>query len=692
MTTIADRTVITSALPYIHGVPHLGNIVGSILPADVVHRYMDVRGEDNIFICGSDEHGTPLELAAMEADRGPREHADIQHRKVKDVLERFDMDFTLYGRTHTQYNREQTHEMFRELYNNGYITEEEQELPYCNDCERFLPDRYIEGECPHCGGLARGDQCDETDCGKLLEPEEIIEPYCTICDGRNIEFRTTKNLFLDLPAFEDQLKEWLKTNEPIPDNQKAEVLNLIDDGLEQRCITRDIAWGFDVPTEGLEGLDDDIYDDKVLYVWFDAPIGYIGITRQYFASQDDEARWEEYWKGADSSTMYSIGKDNTIFHTVIWPSILLGQHDEYRMPDYEFIHQYLLSEDVQFSKSRGTGLTSEKALDLLPSDYWRYYLVSVLPLGHDASFSWDDLEARINGELNDTVGNYANRVLSLAEKWFDGRVPEPDNLNEQAREFLAGEDGVHDLLDEIEHAVEQDRDIRKALGSAVGIARRGDEFLSDTEPWKHEAVQEDVIYACLVSLKALAVGMYPVTPAAARRLNGMIDPGTELIDSSDQLVAAKDIHALEQGAELGEREILFEKVDADELQDQLDDDTDTDEEDDTMTEDTISFDQFQDLDMRTATIVDVEDHPNADKLYLLQVDFGDTTKQSCAGLKPHFEPEELEGRSVIAVYNLESAELRGERSETMVLAVETDDGDVVTLTTSEDVPDGLEVH
>lgn len=698
MITVSKK-IVTSALPYIHGVPHLGNIVGSILPADIYHRFLDVKGTDNIYICGSDEHGTPLELAALEADTPVEDHADAQHEKVKSVLEDFDMDFSLYSRTHTEYNREQTHDMFRKLYKNGYITEKTQELPYCKNCERFLPDRYIEGECPHCGGLGRGDQCDE--CTSLLEPDELIDPYCTICEGSDIEFRETKNLFLELPKFEQQLKEWLKTDAPVPDNVKSEVLNLIDDGLEDRCITRDIAWGFDVPTEGLD-LDDDVYDDKVLYVWFDAPIGYIGITREYFADQGDQSKWEDYWQHDRAETIYSIGKDNTIFHTVIWPSILLGQQDEYTLPDYEFIHQYLLAEDVQFSKSRGTGLTSRKALDLLPADYWRFYLASALPIHHDTTFSWEDFGATINGELNDTVGNYVNRVLSLAEKWFDGTVPDTEvkELDEQTHTFLfsgdeADKPGVMERVKRYEDEIEGEKDLKQGLEEAVAIARRGDEFLSDREPWNHEARRQDVIYACLQSLRALAVTLYPYTPGAAEDIWQMLDAPGEVDDERDLLEEVRDTGSfLDPGHGLGERAILFEKVETDELQEELaamdDTDDDDEDEDDTMT-DQISFEQFQETDLRTGTIAEVEEHPNADKLYIMQVDLGDETKQTCAGLKPHFEPDELEGRQVIAVANLEPSELRGETSECMVLAVDSED-DVVLLQPSEEVADGLEVR
>ncbi|MCJ7429032.1 MAG: methionine--tRNA ligase [Candidatus Nanohaloarchaeota archaeon QJJ-5] len=690
---VSDKTIITSALPYIHGVPHLGNIVGSLLPADIYHRYLDIVGEENIFICGSDEHGTPLELAALEAGVPVEEYADQQHETVKSVLEDFNLDFTEYGRTDTPFNEKQTHEMFKNLYKNGYITEKAQQMPHCANCDRFLPDRYIEGECPHCGGLARGDQCDEQGCGKLIEPEELIDPYCTICGESDISFRETKNLYLQLSLFEDELKAWVKDTAPIPDNVKSEVLNLIDEGLEDRCITRDIDWGFSVPTADFDDLDDDRYEDKVLYVWFDAPIGYIGITRQYLAAQGDESQWEQYWKHEDADTVYSIGKDNTIFHTVIWPAILLGQQEGYNLPDYEFIQQYLLSDDVQFSKSRGTGLSSSEALDLLPPDYWRFYLAAVMPINHDTSFGWDDFETRINADLNDTIGNYVNRVLSLTDKWFDGTVPEPsDQRRDACHTFLHGDDGVFDLLEQYQTTIEDERNLKKGLEKAVRIAHRGDEFLSDQEPWNNEHRREDVIYSCLQSLKALALALYPYTPDASEQLWGMLHDGANLSFGDDHIAALRRKETfLSPGASLGKTEILFEKVDAEDLAaavEETDDATD-DNEDDTM--ETISFEDFDAVDLRTATIKEVTDHPNADKLYVLQIDVGGDVKQSCAGLKPYKSPEELEDKQVIVVNNMEPTELRGKTSECMLLAVEDAD-DVVVLEPERNVSDGLEVH
>jgi methionyl-tRNA synthetase len=658
-------------------VPHLGNIVGSLLPADIFHRYLDVRGVDNIYICGSDVHGTPLELEALEQDMPVEELAEQQDEKVKDVLDRMEMDFTFWGNTDSDYNRKQTHEMFEELYVNGYVNEKEQNLPYCNNDERFLPDRYIEGECPHCGGLARGDQCDE--CGKLVEPEEIIEPECQICGGSDIEFRDTTHLYLDLPQFKEDLKEWIENADPqpVPDSIIKEVENAIDE-TEERCITRDIDWGFEIPTERvnerieeegleIEKIDAEKYEDKVLYVWFDAPIGYIGFTREYFANQGNEEEWKKYWE--DSDTYYSIGKDNTIFHTVIWPSMLKGASNEdieYEMPHYEFIQQYLLAEDTQFSKSRGTGLSTSDALDMYPADYWRFYLARKIPEDHDTKFSWEDFEAEINNVLNDTVGNFVNRTLSLAEQWFDNEVP-VGNFTQADEEALeeAGE-----AVDEYVEAFE-DHCLKEGLEHAIELARIGDRYLSEEEPWNNEERREETIHVSIQIIRALGATLYPFTPETTRKIEDMLDTDIHTSEGTDELVDPL-LGGLEPGHELGEREILFEKIDT---SDQREDE----EEEEAPDEDTVSFEEFQKMDIRTGEVQSVEEHPNADKLYKVKVDIGSEVLQTCAGLKNFYGKDELKGKSVVVLANLEPTELCGEKSECMMLAAETEDGETVSL-------------
>ncbi|MFB6159359.1 MAG: methionine--tRNA ligase [Candidatus Nanohalobium sp.] len=682
MSSDQRKVTVTSALPYVHGVPHLGNIT-AFLPADLLHRYLDVKGVENEFIWGSDVHGTPLELEAIERGMPVEELKDEQHEKVKEVLADFKFDYSIYSDTHSEYNRKQTHDMFEELYCSGHINEKEQILPYCKNDERFLPDRYVEGECPHCGGLARGDQCD--DCGKLVEPDEIDNKECQICGETEVEMRETTHLFLDLPQFKEELLEWLENSEktPIPEHKVNEYRNAIKD-TEQRCITRDIEWGFDIPVERINQrieeesleipkLDKEVYEDKVAYVWFDAPIGYIGFTREYFNGSEE---WKEHWN-QDAETYYSLGKDNGIFHTVMWPSMLIGASNEeieYGLPNYEFIHEWLLAEDTKFSKSRGKGLSTEEALEMYPADYWRFYLTRRLPQKEDTNFSWQDFEDEVNGVLNNTVGNFVNRALSLAEDWFEGRVPEHE-LKKQDEEAL---EKTKELLEKYDEQFEN-HEIKEALETAIELARHGDKYLSKEQPWNHEERREETIYVTIQMINALSKTLYPFTPEAseetAEQLNTEIDTEKGINDLE------KTVGELEPGHKLGEREILFEKIDTSEHQEKYSSDTEDDkmEEEHSFNEDTVSFEDFQEMDIRTGKVRRVEEHPNADKLYKVQVDVGKTTLQTCAGLKKHYTKEELKNRKVIVLANLEPAEMRGEKSECMMLAAESDDGETVSL-------------
>lgn len=661
-----------------------------MLPADIFHRYLDIKGVDNEFICGSDVHGTPLELEALERDVPVEDLVQNQHEKVKGVLNEFELDFSIYSNTDCEFNRKQTHDMFEELYINGYINEKEQHLPYCNNDERFLPDRYIEGECPNCGGLARGDQCDE--CGQLVEPEEIINPECQICGKSDIEFKDTTHLYLDLPQFKDELTEWIENAEPqpVPDSSINEVKNAIEN-TEQRCITRDIEWGFEIPAERVNDrieeedldipkLDSDRYDKKVLYVWFDAPIGYIGFTRELFDQRGNEEEWKDYW--VDSDVYHSIGKDNTIFHTVIWPSMLAGASTneiEYEMPHYEFIQQFLMAEDTQFSKSRGTGLSTREALDMYPADYWRFYLARNLPQDHDTKFSWSDFEAEINNVLNDTIGNFVNRTLSLAEKWFENEVPVGELEPQDTETVEEAETLVEEYVDSFEN-----HDLKEGLEKSIRLARLGDQYLSEEEPWNNEDRREETIHVALQIIRALGVTLYPFTPEASEKIGNMINVDIHVSEGVDELIDPL-LGGLEPGHELGEREILFEKIDVSEQKGESEDEM-TNEEDEEpkdsvkkFNKDTVSFEEFQDVDMRVAEVLEVEEHPNADKLYKVQLEVGGERLQTCAGLKEFYEKKELEGRQVVVLANLEPSELRGETSECMILVAESDDGEEVSL-------------
>lgn len=667
-------------------------MAGSVLPAELLHRYYDVRGTENIFVCGGDVHGTPLELEALERGEDPRDIKDEQTQKVREAYESLNVDFTIFSDTHSEYNRKQTHDMFEELYCKGLINEKTQNMAYCNDDERFLPDRYIEGECPHCGGLARGDQCD--DCGKLVEPEEIENAECQICNGNNIEFRDTDHLFLDLTEFKDEIKAWIKEENPVPDNMEKQILHDLEEA-EDRSITRDQDWGFQIPVErvnerieeedlDIPKLDPDVYDEKVLYVWFDAPIGYIGFTRELFEDSDE---WKKHWD-TDADIFYSIGKDNAIFHAVIWPTMLLGSRNEdieYGLPEYEFIQQYLMWEDGAFSKSRDRGIFIDEAVEYYPADYWRFYLAKMLPTDHDTNFSWDDFESEINNVLNDTVGNFVNRTLSLAEQWFDNEVPEAD-LTEDDIEML---EEVEGLVEEYNSKFE-DRSPKEALDRGLALARAGDRYLSEEEPWNNEDRREETIYVALQIIDKLGCTLYPFIPESSEKIMSMIGEDSR-IDSEQDLLSEDDLRPVEAGRELGDREILFEKIDVSDQKDEVDNMEEESEEDNVLNIETVSFEEFGEMDLRVGEVLSVEDHPNADRLYKIQVDVGETTLQTCAGLRNHYEAEELEGRKVVVLANLEPAELRGETSECMMLAAEDDSGNVSLLTTDQEMSIGSKI-
>ncbi len=635
-------------------------------------------------------HGTPLELEAIERDIPVEELKDEQHEKIEEVLEEMAMDFSIYSDTHSEYNKRQTHDMFTELYCNGYIKEKKQTLPYSKEDGRFLPDRYVEGGCPHCGGLSRGDQCD--DCGKLVEPEELTEPYSTISGSEDIEFRETTHLFFDLTKFKEELRDWIKNAEPqpVPDSKFEEVLNAIDD-TEPRCITRDIEWGFEIPVnrvnrriekEGLEveSLDADTYSNKVLYVWFDAPIGYIGFTRELFQDNDE---WKDYWTG-DAETYYSIGKDNTIFHAVMWPSMLTGSSTEetdYSLPHYEFIQEYLLAEDTKFSKSRGKGLSTEDALDMYPADYWRFYLARKIPRNHDTTFSWKDFESEINNVLNDTIGNFVNRTLSLTEKWFDNKAPAAD-LEQRDEEVV---DEAERIISEYEKFFEEHKP-KEALDKAVELARLGDRYLSEEEPWNNEDRRDETIHVSVRIIRALGVTLYPFTPETSEKIGGMLNTEIHTEEGFNEFVDPL-LGGIESGHRLGKREILFEKIEVDEKKDAMEE-----SEEDSFNDNTVSFEDFQDMDIRVGEVVSVEEHPNADKLYKVKIDIGEATLQTCAGLKNHYRPDELDGKKVTILANLEPAELRGEKSECMMLAAEDEEGNVSLLKSEGDIEKGSRIR
>jgi methionyl-tRNA synthetase len=493
------KTIVTSALPYINAMPHLGNVAGSILPSDVYSRYLRMKGEDVIFICGSDEHGTPTELSAIKRGMVPIEFARQQHKEVKRALEELECAFSVYGETDSEANREITYCFFEALNKNGYIMTVEDTQPYCTVDRRFISDRFIEGICPYCKKPnARGDQCD--DCGKLLEPQQLIEPYCKICGNKEVEFRKTKNLALDLTKLQPAIKAFVEKNSSTwTKNAVNKTLSYIKLGLKPRDITRDLSLGFPVPMKGFEG--------KVFYVWFDAVLGYIGITKGW-----DESAVKDYWLDKRTRLVQFMGKDNIEFHTMIWPGILIGADLGYVMPHTIIAYEFLHSRAIKFSKSRGVGLNIKNALGIMRADYWRFTLIYLLPETADTEFSLSAMSEIVNKIMNDKIGNLIHRALSIAKsnRQLLGEVSVSADY----------EDAVKKSLESYSSNFERIR-IREALRDVVGLADMANGIMSNEKPWellgKDDARFSGIIGTVLKISQIVGMLLWPFTPEASAK-------------------------------------------------------------------------------------------------------------------------------------------------------------------------------
>ncbi|MEA2070096.1 MAG: methionine--tRNA ligase, partial [Asgard group archaeon] len=386
----SKRYLITSALPYVNTVKHLGNLVSSLLPADIYARYLRQRGENVLAVCGTDDHGTPSEISAAEADMPVEEFVEMMFQKQKDIYERFGLSYDLFSRTHTKENTEMTQHLFTRLYENGYIHEKQIKTLYCQNCKRNLPDRYVIGTCPYCDyEHARGDQCEN--CSKVLDGVDLINPKCIICQRRDIVVKKEEHLFLDLSELDDKIKQWISSHDEWPKTTLSISQSWLNEGLRPRCISRNLEWGIPIPLKG--------YEDKVFYVWFDAPIGYISIAMEWAKQQNKPELWKKYWKDSDTYLINFIGKDNVPFHTITFPATLLGADDGFILADFVKAFQWLNYEGLKFSSSKNIGIFTDVALDLYPADYWRFYVMKIAPERHDTDFRWSEFRDSINGDL-----------------------------------------------------------------------------------------------------------------------------------------------------------------------------------------------------------------------------------------------------------------------------------------------------
>jgi methionyl-tRNA synthetase len=657
------KRLVTSALPYVNNIPHLGNLI-QVLSADVFARYCRLAGYETLYICGTDEYGTATETKALEEGVSPQELCDRFFAIHRDIYKWFNISFDHFGRTSRPKQTEITQSIFKDVDAAGFIQEKTIEQLYCEDKDMFLADRYVRGTCPHCEyPEARGDQCEN--CGKLLEPTELINPYSPVCEGE-LKVKETKHLYLDLPALKDRLEAWIKA-QSVDGFWAKNALKMteawIRDGLKERAITRDLKWGIPVPKEGFE--------NKVFYVWFDAPIGYISIT----ADLTDD--WKDWWQNNDNVELFQfIGKDNIPFHTVIFPSSLLASGKPWTMLHHMSSSEYLNYEEGKFSKSAGVGVFGNDAQDTgIPADVWRFYLYYNRPEKSDTMFNWNDFTDKVNSELIGNFSNLVNRTFTFVGRFFEGQVPAPA----QDPELW---ETVKPLVDKAKTHFER-AELKDALKTMLEISAVGNKIFQEAEPWKLVKTDPEATGALLADLvyliKDLSVIASPFIPSACadiQKFIGHSDLSWENIGEMTGIETVTDPQILFQKLNPKEIQKLREKYAGSQKERAQQNSKQQAPEAELSLEERFN----QQIDLRVATITAVEQHPEAEKLYIETIDTGaEEPTQIVSGLVPYYKPEELLGKNIILVANLKPAKLRGVKSYGMLLAADGGDGSLEVL-------------
>ncbi|HLT46371.1 MAG TPA: methionine--tRNA ligase [Rubricoccaceae bacterium] len=698
--------LVTAALPYANGPLHLGHVAGAYLPPDLYVRYQRLKGRDVVFVCGSDEHGVAILIRAMQEGVSPQEVVDRYHAQIEAAFARLGMSFDHYGRTTSAVHRATSQDFFRRLERDGAFVRKTERQLFDPEAGLFLADRFVRGTCPVCGYPdAYGDQCEN--CGSSLSPRDLIEPRSVLSGAEPVE-RETTHWYLPLGELQPRLEAWIAEKDDWKPTVLGQVRSWFNDGLTDRAMTRDLPWGVPVPPE-VEGA----AEGKVLYVWFDAPIGYVSITKEWAEKQGDPERWRRYWQvhpdGTAPRLVHFIGKDNIVFHTLIFPAILmrlndaLGGEEAFVLPDNVPANEFLNLEGRKLSTSRGWAVWLHEALEVFPADALRYALATTLPETRDADFNWAEFQAHVNDELADVLGNFVHRALTFAQRFSGNVVPALHNPSEADRTVL---DALAGFPERIGAAYERYR-LREAVNETMALARLGNKYFNDAEPWKTRTSDPqacaNTIHVALQLCASLSVLMDPVLPHSAARLRDMLDLTGVRSSAPDPLADEATIGwdeagqpLLREGHPLGEPEILFHKVEDEAIAAQrrlLEERAAAaapPEEAEAEAEpalpyrplaDTITYDDFAKLDLRAGRIVAAEPHPNADKLLRLDVDLGFETRQVLAGVRQHVAPEALVGRQVIVVANLAPRTIRGLESRGMLLFAEERDGRLVPVFT-----------
>ncbi|MGM5483611.1 MAG: methionine--tRNA ligase [Nanobdellota archaeon] len=634
------KILVTSALPYVNNVPHLGNLM-PIISGDVYARFRKILGDECIFICGTDDHGTTAEIKAIEEGITPKELTDKYFNLHKNIYDWFNFEFEGLGRTSSEKNKEISKDIFIKLYNNGFIIEKEIIQMWDEKAKRFLSDRFIEGTCPHCKfEKARGDQCDN--CGKLLDAIELINPKSSITETTPIQ-KKSKHLFIDLGKIENSdelnpnLTEWIEKNKQKWSSNAISTTNAwLKEGLRPRCISRDLKWGIPIPAEDL-GLAEE-YKNKVFYSWFDAPIGYISITAE---AKDD---WKDWWKNPEKTTLVQfMGKDNIPFHTILFPSFCIGAKDNYTLMNEISVNEYINYEGGKFSKSRGVGVFGDDAKNSgIPADVYRYYLMTMRPEKEDTDFEWNDFQVKVNKELIGNFGNLVNRTLTFIKRFSDGKVCDSESLDVYTNNKNFEE--IKNMLLDIK--------LKSALKKIFTLSSEGNVFFQESRPWvkvkenKKEAQKDLAKLARRV--KDLAILIYPYMPDISKNIFTQMNLDDSWLSWDKLNVPLPENHLI------GEPETLFSKME--------------DEFVEKMQQKYGSKEEKFSLDMKIAKIKEVQDHPKADKLLVLKINIGNEERQLVAGLKNYYSKEDLKDKKIAIIANLKPAKLRGIESQGMLMA------------------------
>jgi len=654
------RYMITAALPYANGPVHIGHLAGVYIPADIYVRYLRLRGRDVIFVCGSDEHGVPITLKARQEGVHPQKIVDRYHEMIKKSFKEFGISFNVYSRTSANIHHKISSEFFKTLYDKGEFIEKTTEQYYDEEAKQFLADRYITGICPHCGNdSAYGDQCEK--CGTSLSPLDLKNPTSTISGSKPV-LKRTKHWYLPLNKYQKFLEKWiLEEHKEWKPNVYGQCKSWLDQGLQPRAVSRDLDWGVSIPVEEANG--------KVLYVWFDAPIGYISATKQY--TED----WEKYWKSEESRLIHFIGKDNIVFHCIVFPAMLKAE-GSYILPDNVPANEFLNLEGDKISTSRNWAVWLHEYLNEFKDsqDVLRYILTANMPETKDNDFTWKDFQARNNNELVAILGNFVNRALVLTQKYFNGKVPEIDNLTDFDKET------INELISykiKVEEALENFR-FRDALKEAMNMARLGNKYLADTEPWKliktNELRVKTILHISLQICANLSIIIEPFLPFSSNKLNEFLN-----IEKLSWESLSKG-NNLKPGHIINKPSLLFNKVEDQAIEFQVEKlmNTKTKIEENIQhmnpQKDIISYDEFMKMDIRIGTVLEAEKVPKTDKLLKLVIDTGIDTRTVVSGIAEYYKPEEMIGKQVSILANLEPRKIRGIESKGMILMAEDPDG------------------